>query len=66
MTCERRTDDFGVGLHVSVLLRQLEGLVVAARHHQELDRRAEIVQLLEEPAEKNNHDKHENSSTKTS
>ena len=66
MTSVTRTDDFGVGLHVSVLLGELEGLVVAARHHQELDRRAEVVQLLEEPAAKIKHDKHENLSNKSS
>ena len=33
---------------MSVLLSELEGFVVAARHDEELNRRTEVVELLEE------------------
>lgn len=37
MTCALLTDDVCIDLHLAVLLRQLEGLVVALRQNQEVD-----------------------------
>lgn len=45
--------DVRVQLHLAVGPRQLEGLVHAARQHQELDGRLEVVQSLEEPTADN-------------
>lgn len=44
------TDDVGVDLHLSVLLSQLESLIVTVRQNQEVDGRPVVVQAQEEPA----------------
>lgn len=48
-TCTLLTNDVCVDLHLAVLLRQLEGLVVALRQNQEVDGRAVVVQPQKEP-----------------
>lgn len=44
------TDDLCIGLHVTMGLGQSESFIIAARHHEELDGRWEVIQLLEKPA----------------
>lgn len=48
---QQLTNDVGVDLHLSVLLRQLEGLIVAARQNQEVNGWAVVLQRQEKPAE---------------
>lgn len=43
------TDDVSIDLHLAVLLRQLESLIIALRQHQEVDGWAVVVQAQEEP-----------------